>query len=247
MNALHRWLDRSARPTFAYERVTTLVVETLLLVLCAIPGVTGLRSAVAASLIGVLRLVETELQREEASVMGRHIEQGGVSALPPAKEARAATRRKTMELVAWTWPALTLMLQAAERGRGGIALLIAIGATLLRVAWYRRAMPWWRRSRVAWRSAQAQDAFTLILLWEGSRWAEGITITREMLWEAAEGLKRGATYDVGTVVSYRIEQFFEVYALLVEIRPHPPNMPIGGLPPLRAVCTIRAPNPMGVL
>jgi hypothetical protein len=152
IETIHRRLDRRARPTFVYERAATLLLEVVLLIACAVAAVTGWRSLIAAGLVGVLRLYETELRREDASVLGRHKERGGVSPLPPEKVARAAHRERSLEVVTWLWPGLTSLVMAAEAGPITVTAIAAISATLVRATWGRVVMPRWRASRVAWRA-----------------------------------------------------------------------------------------------
>ena len=155
IDTIHHHLDRQTRPTFVYERAATLALEVMLLVACALPAVTGWRSCIAAGLVGVLRLYETELRREDASVLGRHKERGGVSALPAEKVARAGHRERALEVVTWVWPGMTALVMAAEVGPIIATAIAAIGATLVRAAWGRMIMPRWRASRVAWRASDS--------------------------------------------------------------------------------------------
>ncbi len=151
---LHRWIDRSTRPTYVYERAVFLGLEVALLVACAVPVATSVRAVALAILVGALRLHEAELRREDGSVMGRHTERGGVLPLPEHKHARARQRANALEIVSWAWPSLTTVLLAADQRTPFVAWTVALGAGLVRAAWSRAVMPAWRRSRVAWRTAR---------------------------------------------------------------------------------------------
>lgn len=151
---IHRHLDRSPRPTYAYERAGFLLVEGLLLVVCAVPVVTSTRAALLAIVVGALRLHEAELRREDASVVGRHAERGGISPLPAHKEARARQRANALEIISWAWPSLTTVLLAVDQPTPIAACAVALVAGIARATWSRAVMPAWRRSRVAWRTAR---------------------------------------------------------------------------------------------
>jgi len=155
IDIIHRYLDRQARPTYVYERAAALGLEAVLLTACALPVAVGWRSRAILLVVGVLRGIETEARREEASVWGRHEEQGGVLPLPSHKLARAAARARLLEVVSWVWPGLTTLALAAEAGPITTTAIAAIGATLVRAAWGRMIMPRWRSSRVAWRASDS--------------------------------------------------------------------------------------------
>ncbi len=161
MLSVHKCLDKSSRKTFEYERAANFLLELVLLVVGALPIVTGIRSGLAYGLVAALRLYETELRREDASVAGRHAERGGVLPLPSEKVTRAAQRTKTLAVVTWIWPGLAAIVQAAESKLFGVVLLVSVGTTLVRVAWGRVLMPAWRGSRLAWQNAhQSEEQFT---------------------------------------------------------------------------------------
>lgn len=154
---IHRYLDKSSRKTFEYERAANFVLEFVLLAVAAFPIVTSLRSAFAYSLIAALRLFETELRREDASVSGRHAEHGGVLPLPSQKARRAEQRTKILAVVTWVWPGLAAVVQAAESKQWGVVFWVSVGTTLVRVIWGRIIMPTWRKSRVEWQMQRKQS------------------------------------------------------------------------------------------
>lgn len=154
---IHRFIDASGRPTYVYERRAFLLLEAVLLAACALPVVTGWRSAATYALAALLRLAEAELKREDASVAGRHAERGGVSPLPPEKAARAARRSRALEVVGWLWPVLLAAAGAAEAGTLTLAAGAGLWATLCRWFWARRVLPAWRTSRVAWQAARTTE------------------------------------------------------------------------------------------
>jgi hypothetical protein len=151
--SIHRFIDARQWPTYRYEQLAALGLEAMLLYACALPVATDWRGRIVLTLVGILRGIETEARREEASVMGRHAERGGVLPLPGHKVARAAARARLLEIVSWIWPGLILIALAVEARQITMATLLAIGAGLVRAAWSRWTMPAWRRSRVAWRAA----------------------------------------------------------------------------------------------
>lgn len=157
MSFIHKYLDKSRRKTFEYERAANFILEIVLLVVGALPVVTSIRSGLAYGLIAILRLYETEIRREDASVAGRHAERGGVLPLPSEKVARAEQRAKTLAVVTWVWPGLAAIVQAAESRLWGVVFLVSLGATLVRVLWGRVIMPAWRKSRIEWQTARDSE------------------------------------------------------------------------------------------
>jgi len=154
LDRIHRAIDASGVETYIFERAAFLLLELVLLALGALPVVTDLRSGIFVAGVGILRLTEAEVRREEASVMGRHRERGGISELPEHKRKRAAWRARMLERMSWYWPSLVLFALAAASRSYGAALWVGLGSVLVRAAWARLVMPAWRRSRIAWRKRQ---------------------------------------------------------------------------------------------
>ena len=157
MNSIHRFIDRSGLPTFVLERRVRILLETILLVACAVPVITGWRSLVAQVLVGALRLHQAENGREKASIIGRAKESGLF--LEPSTLAREKVKRLLVlenrdAIMTWTWPVLVPIVSAAETSAFTLALAIGILATLARAGFDKLAMPAWRKSRLKWRKNQ---------------------------------------------------------------------------------------------
>jgi hypothetical protein len=127
-------------------------METILLVICAAPVVTGWRSLVAQALVGALRLHQAETGREKASIIGRAYEGRLTPALdlPTHKRNRIFVLEKRDAIITWTWPALVPIVSAAETRTFTLVFALGIVATLSRVAFDKLAMPRWRLSRLEW-------------------------------------------------------------------------------------------------
>lgn len=155
MKSIHVFIDRSGLPTWVWERRVRVLLETLLLVACAAPVVTGWRSFVAQVLVGVLRLHQAENTREKASITGRAKEAGLF--LEPTTMAREKVKRLLIldnrdAIVTWIWPVLIPIVSAAETSAFSLALVVGMLATLARVGFDKLAMPAWRKSRLEWRN-----------------------------------------------------------------------------------------------
>lgn len=157
MNSIHRFIDRSGLPTFVWERRVRILLETILIVVCAAPVVTGWRSLVAQALVGALRLHQAENGREKASIIGRAKESGLF--LEPTTLAREKVKRLLVlenrdAIITWAWPVIVPIVSAAETSAFTLALAIGILATLTRVGFDKLAIPAWRKSRLEWRKRQ---------------------------------------------------------------------------------------------
>jgi hypothetical protein len=154
MKTIHAFIDRSGLPTWVWERRVRILLETLLLVACAAPVVTGWRSLVAQALVGALRLHQAENGREKASIIGRFAEIGGPTdlMLPAHKKARVLVLDARDTIMTWIWPVIVPILCAAETSAFNLALVAGILATLARVAFDKLAIPAWRKSRLEWRN-----------------------------------------------------------------------------------------------
>ena len=158
MNWIHSFFDRSSVPTWRYERTVRVLLETLLLVICAAPVITGWRSLVAQVLVGALRLHQAENGREKASILGRYAEQNDgepYSVLAAHKQTRIKTLDARDALITWTWPALVPIVSAAETRSFTLVLVLGILATLARVAFDKLAIPRWRLSRLEWKGKRS--------------------------------------------------------------------------------------------
>lgn len=153
MKSLHRFIDRSSLPTWVWERRVRILLETILLIACAVPVITGWRSLVAQVLVGALRLHQAENGREKASIIGRFVEVGGPPdlMLPAHKKARVRILDNRDALMTWIWPVLAPIVSAAETSTFNLVLVAGILATLSRVAFDKLAMPAWRKSRLEYR------------------------------------------------------------------------------------------------
>jgi hypothetical protein len=152
---IHRFLD--SRPvssrTWHYELAVRMGLEAFLLVCVAFPVVTGWRSLLAQTLLGLLRFAEAWLSHAGKSIRGRASEQGLVPAWHHAhpEKARALKRLAWCEQwTYWAWPVLIPAVLAAEQHSLTIGVCIAINATMARKMFDQIALPVWRRSRRAW-------------------------------------------------------------------------------------------------
>lgn len=162
MKSIHAFIDRSGIPTWVWERRVRILLETLLLIACAAPVVTGWRSFVAQVLVGALRLHQAENGREKASILGRAKEAGLVTEpdLHEHKKARVRILDARDTLITWIWPVLVPIVSAAETSTFNSALAAGILSTLARVAFDKLAIPAWRESRLDWRKLRkSQEAF----------------------------------------------------------------------------------------
>lgn len=155
---IHRLIDRAEARfgirTHHFEAAHRVLFEVFLLALCAVPGVSGWRSALAALLVNALRLRAAETGRRKASILGRAKEAGLVvdPDLAPYKLAQLREIEEEEAWHTWAWPGLAMVVAAAEMRSFTAALVLGAGATLAR-AWYdKRALPAWRRSRLAWKA-----------------------------------------------------------------------------------------------
>jgi hypothetical protein len=165
MNKVHSFLDRSLVPTWKYERAVRVALETLLLIACAVPVVTGWRSLIAQAIVCALRLHQAEVGREKASILGRAKEHGFI--LDPLmgleKKKRLAVLDARDAIITWVWPVLVPVVSAAETSAWTWALGIGIIATIVRVWFDKWAMPKWRASRVEWRKASFRQRHAQIV------------------------------------------------------------------------------------
>jgi len=156
MTSIHQLIDRSGLPTWVWERRVRVLMETLLLVACAVPVIAGWRSLVAQVLVGALRLHQAETGREKASIIGRAKEAG--LATEPDLHYQKRNRLRELEtcdaLITWAWPVLVPIVSAAETGSFTMVLVLGILATLARVTFDKLAMPRWRKSRLAWKETR---------------------------------------------------------------------------------------------
>ena len=154
MKTMHSFIDRSSLPTFVWERRVRILLETILLVACAVPVVTGWRSLLAQFLVGALRLHQAENGREKASILGRYAELNNGEPYPVLaahKQARIKILDARDAIITWTWPVIVPIVSAAETSAFTLALAIGILATLARVGFDKLAIPAWRKSRLEWR------------------------------------------------------------------------------------------------
>jgi hypothetical protein len=155
MKSIHQLIDRSGLPTWVYERRVRILLETILLVACAVPVVTGWRSFVAQVLVGALRLHQAENGREKASILGRYAELNDgdpYSALAMHKQRRIKILDNRDAIMTWIWPVLAPIVSAAENSTFNLTLAAGILATLARVAFDKLAVPAWRKSRLEHRN-----------------------------------------------------------------------------------------------
>jgi hypothetical protein len=155
MRIVHSFLDRSSVPTWKYERAVRVAMETILLVACAAPVVTGWRSLLAQIIVGALRLHQAEVGREKASIIGRAYEHRLLPALdlPTAKRNLIHAIEKREAIIAWVWPVLVPLVAAAETNAWTLVLVVGIVATIVRIWFDKWVTPNWRTNRVDWRKA----------------------------------------------------------------------------------------------
>jgi len=156
MSYVHSFLDRSSVPTWQYERAVRVAMETILLVACAVPVVTGWRSLLAQIIVGALRLHQAEVGREKTSILSRAKEQGLF--LEPSTMGKEKAKRLNVldareAIIAWVWPVLVPLVAAAETNARTLVLGIGIVATVARVVFDKVVILNWRTSRVGWRKA----------------------------------------------------------------------------------------------
>ena len=154
MSKIHRFIDRSGLPTFVWERRARILLETILLVACAAPVITGWRSLVAQVLVGALRLHQAENGREKASILTRFAELTESfphSDLAEIKQSRIKILDARDAIMTWVWPVLVPIVGASETSAFTLALVVGILATFARVAFDKLAMPAWRKSRLEWK------------------------------------------------------------------------------------------------
>lgn len=156
MNCVHSFLDRSSVPTWKYERAVRVLMETTLLVACAVPVITGWKSLLAQIIVGALRLHQAEVGREKASIIGRAYEHKLLPALdlPTVKRNLIHAIEKREAIIAWVWPVLVPLVAAAETNAWTLVLAVGIVATIVRVWFDKWVMPKWRTSRVKWRERE---------------------------------------------------------------------------------------------
>jgi len=155
MKYIHRFLDWCPLPTWFFEASTRLVLELTLLVACAWPSVTSVESHNAAIFAGVVRLIQGEIGRKRASILGRASEKGLIPACPklaPKKEHELYVLGWLDDLSTYVLTVLTpIVLVIVGGGKIDVTLGLAVVATLTRTIHDRAAYPLWRASRVAWR------------------------------------------------------------------------------------------------
>ena len=157
MKTIHVLVGRSGLPTFIWERRVRVLLETLLLIACAAPVVTGWRSFLAQALVAALRLHQAENGWEKANIIRRAKETGLF--LEPSTMAREKVRRLLVlenrdVLITWTWPALVPIVSAAETRAIGWTVAIGIVVTLIRIGFDKLTMSAWRKSRLEWRGTR---------------------------------------------------------------------------------------------
>lgn len=165
MRIAHSFLDRSSVPTWKYERAVRVTMETILLVVCAAPVVTGWRSLLAQIIVGALRLHQAEVGREKASIMSRPKEQGLIAEpmLIFSKRQRIAVLDAREAIIAWVWPVLVPLVSVAETNAWTWALQFGFFATLIRVGFDKWVMPRWRASRVEWRKVNFKQRRAVVI------------------------------------------------------------------------------------
>ena len=166
MKIVHSFLDRSSVLTWKYERAVRVAMETILLVVCAAPVVTGWRSLIAQALVGALRLHQAEVGREKASIMSRAKEQGlflEPSTMGKGKAKRLHVLDAREAIIAWVWPVLVPLVAAAETNAWTWVLVVGVMATLARIAFDKWAMPKWRASRVGWRKVNFKQRRAVVI------------------------------------------------------------------------------------
>lgn len=207
MNAIHRLIDRAESRfglrTHHFEAAHRVLFEAFLLALCAVPGVSGWRSLVAALLVNALRLCAAETGRRKASILGRAKEDGLVVEPDLAPEKLAKLREIDEEEAwhTWAWPGLAMAVAAAELQTFTAALALGVGTTLAR-AWYdKRSLPAWRRSRLAWKAERdglpefvvAGPKGYLQVVWGTAGWVDDIGDATQMTYgDAWDEWARGA-------------------------------------------------------
>lgn len=208
MNTIHRAIDRAEARwglrTHHFEAAHRVAFEAFLLGLCAVPGVSGWRSLVAALLVNALRLRAAETGRRKASILGRVREVNLVvdPDLPLGKLAQLREIEEEEAWHTWAWPGLAMVVAAAELQTFTAALVLSVGATLSR-AWYdKRALPAWRRARLAWKARRdglpefvVYDPFKgyLQVAWGTAGWVDDVgDATRMTYADAWDEWARGA-------------------------------------------------------
>jgi len=154
MSYVHSFLDRSLVPTWKYERAVRVALETILLVACAVPVVTGWKSLLAQIIVGALRLHQAETGREKVSILSRAKEQGlflEPSTMGKEKAKRLHVLDARESIIAWVWPVLVPLVASAETNSWTLVLGIGIVATVVRAAFDKVVILKWRTSRVEWR------------------------------------------------------------------------------------------------
>ena len=135
-------------------------METILLVACAAPVVTGWKSLLAQTIVGGLRLHQAETGREKASIVSRAKEQGlflEPSTMGKEKAKRLHILDAREAIIAWVWPVLVPLVAAAETNTWTLVLAVGVVATVVRVWFDKWVIPRWRASRVEWRKSETRE------------------------------------------------------------------------------------------
>lgn len=156
MRLVHKFLDWQPFPTWVYESALRLSFETGLLVLCAYPSVTSSAALQAQIFSGAIRLIQVEVARKKASILGRAQEQGKI----PARPKLADEKEHELYVLGWlddlsTYVfAIVAPIVAAILGGGelGLTIGLTIFATFARLVYDRALYPAWRQDRVAWKA-----------------------------------------------------------------------------------------------
>ncbi len=160
MKTIHKFLDWQPLPTWVYESLTRLTMETALLIVCAYPTITSTATRNAAIFAGLIRLVQCEISRKRASILGRAQEEGKI----PERPKLAEHKEHELYVLGWldylnTYLLATLtpiVLAVVGEGRIDITLGLAVFATVVRTIHDRAAYPAWRASRVEWKAERAK-------------------------------------------------------------------------------------------
>lgn len=160
MKTIHKFLDWQPFDTWVYECIVRLTMETFLLILCAYPTITTNASRNVAIVAGIIRLIQVEIVRKKASILGRALEEGKI----PERPKLAEHKEHELYVLGWlddlsTYFLVTLapiVLAVVGEGRIDIVLGLSVFATIVRTIYDRAAYPAWRASRVAWKAKRAK-------------------------------------------------------------------------------------------
>ena len=135
-------------------------METILLVACAAPVVTGWKSLLAQTIVGGLRLHQAETGREKASIVSRAKEQGlflEPSTMGKEKAKRLHILDAREAIIAWVWPVLVPLVAAAETNTWTLVPAVGVVAAVVRGWSDKWVIPRWRASRVEWRKSETRE------------------------------------------------------------------------------------------